>query len=180
MIITRDGNITFRFNFDKPRRTQGRKLAIKEYKKEYGIKRTPPGLHLHHIDLDRSNGEADNLLVCDIPGQHNNVHAQLHEMTTQMIKLGIVGFDRQGKYYFIKDNYLDNFFRTKIKGAKHENNDDRRNGPRVGADGPSHRVRHAEAKNGNGAIRRQGPTYPHPLTRVNGHAKGSNHNIGNT
>jgi len=99
--------LSFHFDFDKPRRESGRHEAIKRYAKYKGISPNKvKNVHLHHLDLDRSNEHPANLFVCDTQKQHQNLHGQLQAMNSLMIKNGLVKFDWGGKYYYVAEPAL--------------------------------------------------------------------------
>ena len=56
----------------------------------------------HHIDLDRSNGKAENLHVVD-PETHTQLHQQLQSLLSVLIKKEIIGYNRRNPHYYIKD-----------------------------------------------------------------------------
>ena len=89
---------------------------IRSYPSESELLRTNPHLRgmsnkkrkelqRHHIDIDRSNGRAENLHVVDSK-THTQLHQQLQEITSQLIKKEIIGYDKKNPHYFIKDKKL--------------------------------------------------------------------------
>lgn len=56
----------------------------------------------HHIDLDRSNGKAENLHVVDSKA-HIQLHQQLQSLLSELIKKEIIGYNRRNPHYFVKD-----------------------------------------------------------------------------
>ena len=89
---------------------------IRSYPSESELLRTNPHLkgmsnkkrkelQRHHIDIDRSNGRAENLHVVDSK-THTQLHQQLQEITSQLIKKEIIGYDKKNPHYFIKDKKL--------------------------------------------------------------------------
>ena len=89
---------------------------IRSYPSESELLRTNPHLNgmsnkkrkelqRHHIDLDRSNGRAENLHVVDSK-THTQLHQQLQQITSELIKKDIIGYDKNNPHYFIKDEKL--------------------------------------------------------------------------
>ena len=111
---------------------------IRSYPSESELLKTNPHLNgmsnkkrkemqRHHIDLDRSNGKAENLHVVDSK-THTQLHQQLQQLTSELIKKGIIGYDKKNPHYFIKDKKVlekfvepkrieDQFKVTKVKRA---------------------------------------------------------------
>jgi len=59
---------------------------------------------VHHIDLDKSNYQIDNLVLCENQSAHEKVHTSLDRVGIELFKKGIVGFD--GKQYVINEKKL--------------------------------------------------------------------------
>lgn len=59
-------------------------------------------LQRHHIDLDRSNGKAENLHAVDSK-THTQLHQQLQQFISEFIKKGIIAYDRKNPHYYIAD-----------------------------------------------------------------------------
>lgn len=89
---------------------------IRSYPSESELLRTNPHLkgmsakkrkelQRHHIDLDRSNGRAENLHVVDSK-THTQLHQQLQQFISEFIKKGIIGYNRRNPHYYIKDEKL--------------------------------------------------------------------------
>jgi hypothetical protein len=112
------GSITFWFDKNKPRSEFGKTAALQRWRASKkargesikpikGNPKSPKDKHrqewhsVHHIDLDRSNGDANNLFVCETQEQHENIELQIRQMGSEMIKAGLVGFDLLHKKYFI-------------------------------------------------------------------------------
>lgn len=67
----------------------------------------------HHVDLDRSNGKAENIHVVDSK-THTQLHQQLQQITSELIKKEIIDYDKNNPHYFIKDkNLLEKFEKPK-------------------------------------------------------------------
>lgn len=60
----------------------------------------------HHLNLDRSTPDAENLFACVSEEQHNNIELQVNEWFTTLFNMGKIGFDYVTKKYFIADKYL--------------------------------------------------------------------------
>ena len=64
--------------------------------------KTRKQMQRHHVDLDRSNGKAENLHVID-GKTHTQLHQQLQQFISEFIKKGIIGYDRKNPHYYIAD-----------------------------------------------------------------------------
>lgn len=102
--------VTFWFDADKKRRESGKKQAIKRWKSFRKEQGKPTGRDhydsVHHIDCDRSNPDYRNLFVCETAQQHNNLHNQLQQMNSEMIKSDAVRFNLYTKKYELKSPAL--------------------------------------------------------------------------
>lgn len=107
-VIAENNRLYFWYDTHKPRREEGRAEAIARWAHSKGLQRERlQKFHsIHHIDGDRSNGASYNLFVCETQQQHNNLHLQLQEAMTRMIKFGLVKFDWLKKKYYIDDPYV--------------------------------------------------------------------------
>jgi len=61
-------------------------------------KKIPKGMVVHHIDGDKQNNNIDNLLLCTVQ-EHNNCHAKIEQMVFDLVKQGLVSFDRNTQKY---------------------------------------------------------------------------------
>ena len=52
----------------------------------------------HHIDLDKQNNSIDNLVECSTV-EHQQIHNQLNELVSKLIKNGVINFDKQKRKY---------------------------------------------------------------------------------
>ena len=98
---------------------------IRSYPSESELLRTNPHLkgmsakkrkelQRHHVDLDRSNGKAENLHVVDSK-THTQLHQQLQQFISEFIKKGIIAYDRRNPHYYIKDEkLLEKFEKPKV------------------------------------------------------------------
>lgn len=57
---------------------------------------------VHHIDGDRLNNDIDNLCLMTA-SEHTALHKAEFELVYELLKNGIVGFDRESKRYYLKD-----------------------------------------------------------------------------
>jgi hypothetical protein len=71
-------------------------------------------LQRHHIDLDRMNGNAHNIDMLD-DDTHKAVHCQERALSSELIKKGIVGYDRNDPHYLVKDVNVRDILRGKTK-----------------------------------------------------------------
>ena len=56
---------------------------------------------VHHIDLDKLNCKHNNLLVCPSVKEHMRVHRSLDNIVTQLIKKGVINYNREkGEYEY--------------------------------------------------------------------------------
>ncbi len=62
-------------------------------------------LNRHHINGDRSDGVAENLHVVDSK-THTQLHQQLQAITTELIKVGIIKYDRNNPHYYIANEHV--------------------------------------------------------------------------
>lgn len=112
-----DNRITFWFDQSKPRVYDDLDKAINRYEEMSGKKywrstkqkKGKPRARVkankkgswHHVDNDRSNGHWMNLFWTEHDQQHSNLHNQLHQAASELIKSGVLGFDWKDKKYFV-------------------------------------------------------------------------------
>lgn len=60
------------------------------------------GEQVHHIDGDKCNNDIVNLLLCVDTSEHKNVDCQLHELAFELVRCGVIRFDKQEKEYKIE------------------------------------------------------------------------------
>lgn len=58
-----------------------------------------PGELVHHIDCDKGNNEPDNLWLCESSGKHGIAHRSVEKLLPELIRNGIVYFDRKEGVY---------------------------------------------------------------------------------
>lgn len=56
---------------------------------------------IHHIDCNKGNNEPDNLWLCDSISKHGKAHRSIEKLLPELIRNGIVYFDRTGGVYKI-------------------------------------------------------------------------------
>lgn len=56
---------------------------------------------VHHIDGDRQNNKKYNLSLCENKGKHGNVHYSLQFIAYELVKMGIIKFNRNTSKYYI-------------------------------------------------------------------------------
>lgn len=59
------------------------------------------GEQIHHIDGDKQNNNLDNLLLCSNSKEHRLVHASLERVAFELIRKGVIKFDKQSKTYIL-------------------------------------------------------------------------------
>ena len=95
-----------RWNKGKPRRYP----PIEQIKEKYnklglGGKFNRDDLQKHHIDWDRSNNNVDNIAMLT-PSEHEQVHSQLIQYISKLVKLGTLEFDHKKPHYYVTDEPL--------------------------------------------------------------------------
>lgn len=71
-------------------------------------------LQRHHIDLDRMNGNANNVDMLD-DDTHKAVHCQERSLSSALIKKGIVEYHRDDPHYSVKDLHVKDILRGKAQ-----------------------------------------------------------------
>ena len=68
--------------------------------------KTTKGYHgeqIHHIDGDKLNNSLDNLILCKDITEHRNLHCQLEEIAYNLVKKGIIIFDKETNKYKLNE-----------------------------------------------------------------------------
>jgi hypothetical protein len=60
------------------------------------------GEQVHHIDGDKLNNNIDNLLFCRDTKHHKDVDCQLHELAFELVRDGIITFNKDNEEYEIE------------------------------------------------------------------------------
>jgi hypothetical protein len=114
-----DNRVTFWFDQSKKRKYGNLDQAIERYeamsgKKYYGPNKVKINKKssIHHIDADRQNDHPNNMFICENDKQHSNLHNQLQQATTELIKSGVLGFDWNDKKYFVSWKPLAQWIRS--------------------------------------------------------------------
>lgn len=110
-----DNRVTFNFNSQKIRKYDNVQAVYDRFTAMTGEPVTKELLKTaqkHHKDLDRENGHPDNIFLTRNQQEHNNLHNQLHQANSEMIKSGVIGFDWADKKYFISFKPLADWLRA--------------------------------------------------------------------
>ena len=60
------------------------------------------GEQVHHVDGDKLNNNADNLLLCKDTKHHKDIDCQLHELAFELVRNGIIAFSKETEKYEIQ------------------------------------------------------------------------------
>jgi hypothetical protein len=60
---------------------------------------------VHHIDGDKTNNAYSNLDVLSGDAKHRNVHNQLERLSMELVKCGLIKYDKEASQYYL-DPYL--------------------------------------------------------------------------
>ncbi len=55
---------------------------------------------VHHVDLDSLHNDLGNLVLCSSQSEHQKIHRSLNDLTSRLVKEGVIGFDHKAKQYF--------------------------------------------------------------------------------
>jgi len=58
---------------------------------------------VHHIDLDKSNNDPENLVVCADNKYHRELYGQLERIAGELVRRGVISFNHIKEEYFIKE-----------------------------------------------------------------------------
>lgn len=76
--------------------------TLKKWYNEFGIEwKGNNSPHIHHIDGNPDNNNDDNLFVYNSGREHRLAHGQLQRIAYQLIKDGLIKFDKEKGVYFI-------------------------------------------------------------------------------
>lgn len=59
------------------------------------------GEQVHHVDGDKLNNNLENLVLCSDTREHRLIHCQLEEVSFELVRLGVISFDKETKQYKI-------------------------------------------------------------------------------
>jgi len=62
-----------------------------------------PHEQVHHIDIDSENNNIENLHLFTTRKSHGNCHASINNLIKGLMKMGIVGFNKEEGVYFLKE-----------------------------------------------------------------------------
>ena len=87
--------------FDKSGRQVYKKQHILIYEqflgREIKTQRGYMGEQVHHIDGDKLNNSINNLHLCSDTREHRNIHCQLQTIAYELVKKGVIIFDKKNK-----------------------------------------------------------------------------------
>ena len=72
------------------------------YEKHHKVKLNKSEI-IHHIDGDGFNNDMENLWYCKDISTHKLCHAQLEEISYQMVQEGFIKFDKETKEYYVNE-----------------------------------------------------------------------------
>ena len=58
------------------------------------------GEQIHHIDGDKLNNSLENLILCINMSEHRTLHCQLEKIAYDLVKRGVIKFDKYTKKYY--------------------------------------------------------------------------------
>ena len=83
----------------------------RRYKKEHVLvmekflkRKLKKGESIHHIDVDKQNNDITNLILYTDEQEHKRMHKSLEKIGIDLLKLGMVKFDREKKEYVMTFN----------------------------------------------------------------------------
>ena len=89
-------------------RQKYKKEHILIYEKELGRElktdRGNMGEQIHHIDGNKLNNNFSNLVLCSDTREHRNLHCQLEKIAFELVRKGIIIFDKEKNKYKIHEN----------------------------------------------------------------------------
>lgn len=97
-ILIGDGYLAY-YNDEGKRNVLHRKIM-----EEYIGRKLEKHEVVHHIDGDKINNNIDNLFLCFGDSEHRHLHSSLEMVGMELVKRGIIGFDKNNRLYFLKQN----------------------------------------------------------------------------
>ena len=64
------------------------------------------GEQVHHIDGDKLNNNPDNLVLCTDTRVHKLVDCQLHSLAFELVRRGVIAFDKNTEKYSITEEKI--------------------------------------------------------------------------
>ena len=62
------------------------------------------GEQIHHIDGDKKNNDIENLILCSNAKDHRLMHGSLEKIAFDLVKSGIIKFNKNLKKYYINES----------------------------------------------------------------------------
>lgn len=82
-------------------------LIYEEYTgKKIRTQRGYNGEQIHHIDGDKLNNNIDNLILCKNTKEHREIDHQLHRIALDLVKSGIIIFNKDNKEYILNESRI--------------------------------------------------------------------------
>lgn len=96
--------------FHSSGRQRYKKEHIDIYEKYIGrelkTQRGNMGEQVHHIDGDKLNNDISNLELCSDTREHRNLHCQMEEVAFELVRKGIIVYDKNTKKYSINEKKI--------------------------------------------------------------------------
>ena len=65
-----------------------------------------PEERVHHLDGNKVNNNIENLSLCENWGKHNKIHGDFQRIAYELVKLGVIKFNRKNNTFFIDKSKL--------------------------------------------------------------------------